>query len=84
VRSAIIARMGQMVLPDPVPLLRRLTMPTLLLWGDKDGMIPATNAQDYLAALPDATLVVLPGIGHVPQEEAPRETIAPLRAFLAR
>lgn len=84
VRSAIVARMGQMVLPDPVPLLRQLTMPTLLLWGDKDGMIPVTNAQDYLAALPDATLVVLPGIGHVPQEEAPRETIVPLREFLAR
>lgn len=84
VRSAIVGRMGQTVLPDPVPLLRRLNMPTLLLWGDKDGMIPVANAQDYLAALPDATLVVLPGIGHVPQEEAPRETIAPLRAFLAR
>jgi pimeloyl-ACP methyl ester carboxylesterase len=84
VRSAIVARMGQVVLPDPVPLLRRLNMPTLLLWGDKDGMIPVSNAQDYLAALPNATLVVLPGIGHVPQEEAPQETIIPLRDFLAR
>ena len=84
VRSAIVARMRQMVLPDPVPLLRRLAMPTLLLWGDKDGMIPVSNAQDYLAALPNASLVVVPGIGHVPQEEAPRETITPLRDFLAR
>jgi pimeloyl-ACP methyl ester carboxylesterase len=67
-----------------VPLLRRLAMPTLLLWGDKDGMIPVSNAQDYLAALPNASLVVVPGIGHVPQEEAPRETITPLRDFLAR
>ena len=84
VRSAIVARMRQMVLPDPVPLLRRLAMPTLLLWGDKDGMIPVSNAQDYLAALPNASLVVVPGIGHVPQEEAPRESITPLRDFLAR
>ena len=84
VRSAIVARMRQLVLPDPVPLLRRLAMPTLLLWGDKDGMIPVSNAQDYLAALPNASLVVVPGIGHVPQEEAPRETITPLRDFLAR
>jgi len=30
VRSAIVARMGQVVLPDPVPLLRRLNMPTAL------------------------------------------------------
>jgi len=84
VRSAIVARMEQMVLPDPVPLLRRLNMPTLLLWGDKDGMIPVFNAQEYLAALPIAALVVLPGIGHVPQEEAPQETIIPLLGFLAR
>jgi len=27
---------------------------------------------------------VLPGIGHVPQEEAPQETVIPLRDFLAR
>ena len=84
VRSAIVARMEQMVLPDPVPLLQRLNMPTLLLWGEKDGMNPVSNAQHYLAALPNATLVVLPGIGHVPQEEAPQETIIPLRDFLAR
>jgi len=45
---------------------------------------PVSNAQDYLAAIPNATLVVLPGIGHVPQEEAPQETIIPLRDFLAR
>jgi pimeloyl-ACP methyl ester carboxylesterase len=84
VRSAIVARMEQAVLPDPVPLLRRLNMPTLLLWGEKDAMIPFANAQDYLAALPDATLVALPGVGHVPQEEAPQESLRALRAFLGR
>lgn len=84
VRRAIIARMGQVVLPEPEPLLRRITAPTLLLWGEQDRMIPIANAQDYLAALPDARLVALPGIGHVPMEEAPAGTIAPLRDFLAR
>jgi pimeloyl-ACP methyl ester carboxylesterase len=84
VRSAIVARMEQAVLPDPVPLLRRLNMPTLLLWGEKDAMIPFANAQDYLAALPDATLVALPGVGHVPQEEAPQDSLRALRAFLGR
>ncbi|MBU8546290.1 alpha/beta fold hydrolase [Roseomonas sp. ROY-5-3] len=84
VRQAVLDRMAGHVLPDPVPLLGRITAPTLLLWGERDGMIPVTNAQDYLAALPDATLVTLPGIGHVPQEEAPRETLVPLRDFLMR
>ncbi len=84
VRRAIVARMGQVVLPEPEPLLRRITAPTLLLWGEQDRMIPIANAQDYLAALPDARLVALPGIGHVPMEEAPEDTMVPLRDFLGR
>jgi len=83
VRRAIIARMQQTVLTDPVPLLRQITAPTLLLWGQQDAMIPISNAQDYLAALPHATLISLPGVGHVPQEEAPAESLAKLRSFLS-
>ncbi len=84
VRRAIIARMEQVVLHDPVPVLRGVRTPTLLLWGEKDGMIPFSNAADYRAALPDSTLVALPGLGHVPMEEAPDISLAPVRAFLAR
>jgi pimeloyl-ACP methyl ester carboxylesterase len=83
VRDAIVARMGQMTLADPVPLLRRITAPTLLLWGEKDAMIPFRNAADYMAALPHATLVPLPTLGHVPMEEAPEVSLPPVRAFLA-
>lgn len=84
VRDAALARMEQVVLADPVPALRSLHVPVLLLWGEQDRMIPIGNAADYLAALPDARLVVLPGLGHVPQEESPAEALAPVRAFLAR
>ena len=83
-RSALLARMGQTVLTDPVPLLHRITAPTLLLWGAQDAMIPPANAQDYLKALPDARLVTLPGVGHLPQEEAPEAGWGPVRAFLSR
>ncbi len=82
VRRAVLARMAQSVLVDPRPMLGRITAPTLLLWGEKDGMIPVGNAADYLAAIPGARLVRLPGIGHVPQEEAPGESLAVVRAFL--
>ena len=84
VRGAMIARLEQVVLEDPEPLLRRIRAPTLLLWGEKDAMIPIANAADYLHALPDARLVSLPGLGHVPQEEAPALSLAPVRAFLER
>ncbi len=81
VRQAIVDRMNQMVLVNPVPLLKAIQAPTLLMWGEKDGMIPFANSADYLRALPHATLAALPGVGHIPQEEAPR-TVSILREFL--
>jgi pimeloyl-ACP methyl ester carboxylesterase len=83
VRQAVNDRMSQMVLVDPVPLLKAIEAPTLLMWGEKDGMIPFANSADYLRALPHAMLAALPGIGHIPQEEAPM-TVAILREFLDR
>lgn len=83
VRQAIVDRMNQMTLVDPVPLLKGIQASTLLMWGEKDGMIPFENSADYLRALPHARLAALPGIGHIPQEEAPA-TVAILREFLDR
>ncbi len=45
-------------------------------------MIPVSNATDYLARIPDSRLVSLPGLGHVPQEEAPDVSIEPVLEFL--
>jgi pimeloyl-ACP methyl ester carboxylesterase len=81
VRQAIVDRMNQMVLVDPVPLLKAIQAPTLLMWGEKDDMIPFANSADSLRALPNATLAARPGIGHIPQEEAPT-TVAIVRKFL--
>lgn len=81
VRSAIVQRMGQQMLVDPVPLLQRIEAPTLVMWGEKDAMIPFANSADYLQALPHGTLAALPGIGHLPQEEEPA-TVGILREFL--
>jgi pimeloyl-ACP methyl ester carboxylesterase len=52
------------------------------LWGEQDAMIPFSNAADYQRALPHATLVRLPNLGHVPFEEAPDESLVPVLAFL--
>jgi pimeloyl-ACP methyl ester carboxylesterase len=84
VRAAMVARMEQVTVEDPVPLLGRIEVPTLLVWGEKDGMIPFANAYDYLKAIPRSSLAALPGLGHVPQEEAPSASIAPVIRFLNR
>jgi pimeloyl-ACP methyl ester carboxylesterase len=81
-RDAMLRRMSQTVLTDPVPWLQRIRAPTLLLWGEQDAMIPVANAADYTAAIGTVTLVRLPGVGHLPQEEAPERSLQALRAFL--
>ena len=81
-RNALLARMAQTVLVDPVPILKKITAPTLLVWGEQDRMIPFANANDYLLAIAGAKLVSFKGVGHLPHEEAPRESIGDVRAFL--
>ena len=48
--------------------------PVLLLQGDRDRLVPVSVARSAARAHPDWTLAVLPGVGHVPQLEVPRET----------
>ncbi len=81
-RSALLARMQQTVLVDPRPILPKITQPVLLLWGEKDALIPVANAQDYLKALPNASLVTFESLGHVPHEEGAGASVVPLLAFL--
>jgi pimeloyl-ACP methyl ester carboxylesterase len=82
VRTALLARLQQLKLQDPAPWLARISAPTLLLWGDKDALIPVANAQDYLRALPTAQFVEFSGVGHLPHEEAAAPTLPALLRFL--
>jgi pimeloyl-ACP methyl ester carboxylesterase len=82
IRRAILDRVSQHVLEPPEPFLRRITSPVLLLWGAEDRMVPAEHARDYERVLADSRSAILPGIGHVPMEEDPQQSLAALRAFL--
>lgn len=82
VRDAMIARMEQTVRTDPEPLLRNIAAPVLLVWGEKDALIPFSNAADYARFIPESSLASFPDLGHVPQEEAPEISLVPVRAFL--
>jgi len=83
VRGAMLSRLAQVMLTDPHAELARIQAPTLILWGEQDRMIPFRNAEDYVKAIPHAQLVALPGLGHVPFEEAPDAAYAPVERFLA-
>lgn len=83
VRDAMLQRVRQPAPQDAALLLPRITAPTLLLWGELDRLLPPARAQDFQRLLPQARVVELPGLGHVPHEEAPALALAPLQAFLA-
>ena len=81
-RAAMLARMEQTVLVDPVPMLKRIRAPTLLIWGERDAMIPFANSADYLAAIPNVARVAIASAGHVVQEEAADESVKAAVDFL--
>lgn len=81
-RDAMLARMEQTVLTDPVPLLERIVAPTLLIWGEQDAMIPFANAKDYQRHIADVRLVSFADLGHLPHEEAPASSLPAVQAFL--
>lgn len=51
--------------------LHRIQVPTLLIWGEEDGLVPVAYAEAYRDLIPSAELVVIPRAGHVPQVEQP-------------
>jgi pimeloyl-ACP methyl ester carboxylesterase len=66
---------------DLRPALGGVRAPSLLVWGDRDRLVPTSIAEDWQRALPGSRLVLLP-CGHVPMWEAPAELAATLLAFL--
>jgi pimeloyl-ACP methyl ester carboxylesterase len=62
--------------------LRRLTCPVLIIHGEQDRLVPVAAARAAARAHPSWSLVSMPGIGHVPQLEAPADTAAAITAWL--
>ncbi len=81
-RGAMLERLKQTVLQDPVPLLRQIKAPTLLVWGEADAIIPSSNARDYLLAIEGSRLFLSPGAGHLPHEEAAEVSLQAVVDFL--
>lgn len=63
--------------------LQLVEAPTLLIWGERDPLIPPELARRSLGALPDARLRLVPGTGHVPVVDAPHEVAEAIAAHLS-
>ncbi len=58
-------------------------LPTMIIWGDADTIIPVTHAEHARAALPNSRVEILPGVGHFPQVEAAGTVTGLLEDFVA-
>ena len=64
------------------PVLPRITVPTLLIHGELDQRAPLAVARELHASIPEASLVVIPGAGHLCHLEAPDRFDAHVRTFV--
>jgi non-heme chloroperoxidase len=62
--------------------LRKIKAPTLLVWGDQDGMVPRSDQDAQTAAILDSRLLVYNGVGHAVHWEEPERFAADLVAFV--
>lgn len=82
-REALLDRLSAPDLLRP-ELLRRLQMPTLVMWGLRDSWIPPSESEGFVVALPHAQPALFPTLGHVPMEEEPVATAREARRFLLK
>lgn len=75
-QRAIMARI------DSRPRLGEIAVPTLLIWGEKDGITSRAHHDEILEAIAGARLEVIAGAGHLPMIEAPEVVVPLLSAFV--
>jgi pimeloyl-ACP methyl ester carboxylesterase len=75
-QRAIMARI------DSRPRLGEIAVPTLLIWGEKDGITSRAHHDEIADAIPGARLEVIAGAGHLPTIEAPEVAIPLMREFI--
>jgi pimeloyl-ACP methyl ester carboxylesterase len=81
-RRALNIRMQEIATDLAPERIATLHVPTLILWGEQDHLVPVANAHHFQKDIAGSQLVILPGLGHVPQEEDAQRSVVPVRAFL--
>ncbi len=82
-RAALVQRFVQAPLGIDEARIRELRVPTLIIWGGRDRLIPAEYGGLFLQDIAGSRLAIFDDLGHVPQEEDPARTVAAVESFLA-
>ena len=64
--------------------IHRITSPTLMVWGDSDGIVPPAYAGEFQRLIPRSESVVLEECGHIPHVERPQEYFEAVFGFLSK
>jgi pimeloyl-ACP methyl ester carboxylesterase len=70
--------------PKLASYLYRVKRPTLIVWGERDGVVPVMHGQVYQTEIADAAFVVLPSCGHLPHIEQPQALATTVLEYLER
>jgi len=81
-RHALAERFRQMERGADEARIKQLKVPTLIVWGGRDRLIPPSYAERFHADITGSTVAMFDALGHVPQEEDPARTVAVVRQFL--
>lgn len=84
-RHALVQRIRQFKqspLGESQAQISGLKLPTLIVWGGRDQLIPPDHAARFQREIAGSTVAMFPALGHVPQEEDPAATVVPVKAFL--
>ncbi len=64
--------------------LPQLQMPTLIVWGIEDRLLPYSQAKEAIALVQEGSLELIPNCGHLPHVEQPKQFVSTLREFLSK
>ncbi len=80
-RDALVVRLNMQQDWDTLQV-KKIQAPTMIIWGQKDNLIPVSNAYKFQRDLKHPHLEILPESGHVPMEETPQKVIALVERFV--
>jgi pimeloyl-ACP methyl ester carboxylesterase len=81
-RRAIIARFTQRRPGPPARPVTEVKVPTLIMWGGRDRLVPPEAAYRLNRAIAGSILAIFDELGHAPEEEDPERTVAAVKRFL--